>query len=664
MWAAAGQIRYGLQDTVSNDETDLPSLETHSPRAVERAWLERRYRGDEVAQLTVRAVLMGAALGGLTGLSNLYVGLKTGWSLGVVITASVVGWAIWTALLRLRIARSPMTILEINAMASTASAAGYSTGANLVSAIAAYLMVVGHHMPFWQLSAWVLCVALLGLFMAVPMKRQLVNIERLPFPTGRAAAETLRSLHGDGVDGQRQARALLWAMGAGVLLKWMTGGMTALAHRGDLPFAATLAVPELLPTPGMIEAVPWLGVALTYTWGLEVSGLLVAAGAIMGWRVCWSLLLGAVLCFGVLAPAAHDAGAIEQLGYRGIVQFTLWTGVSMMVVSSLLMFAAQWRTIVRALTSMRATADEDGDGDDPLRRLEVPWTWFAAGAGASGTACVALQAALFDIPIPLGVFAVLMAFVLAVVAARATGETDVTPVGPLGKIAQVSYSGLMPGAAVPNLMAASVTAGSASSAADLLTDLKAGHELGANPRKQFLAQLVGVFVGVLVVVPVFRYVLVPSPDVLGSQQWPAPAAAVWKSVSEVLSSGVDVMHPLALQAMIWGAVAGAVLRRARKGEARVATLHSERHGLGPGVCAPRVQRDQLLPGWISGAAGGSPLAPEARWLHRGDCSRCHRRGVAHGNCGRTPTYLTATCSYVSLGAHSWVHAPTQAFHGP
>src|SRR5271155_365128 len=110
---------------------------------IERQWYEEVYRGrgDSMAQLTWRAVLIGSCLGGVLSLTNLYIGLKAGWGFGVAITASILSYAIWTSLLKLGIARTPMTILENNCMQSTASAAGYSTGGTLISAFAAYIII-------------------------------------------------------------------------------------------------------------------------------------------------------------------------------------------------------------------------------------------------------------------------------------------------------------------------------------------------------------------------------------------------------------------------------------------------------------------------------------------------------------------------------------------
>ena len=74
----------------------------------------------------------------------------------------------------------------------------------------------------------------------------------------------------------------------------------------------------------------------------------------------------------------------------------------------------------------------------------------------------------------------------------------------MGKVTQLIFGGLSPGNMNVNLMSANITAGAASSSADLLTDLKSGYLLGANPRKQFLAQFAGIFVGTVVTVLCFQ----------------------------------------------------------------------------------------------------------------------------------------------------------------
>src|SRR5439155_851245 len=98
---------------------------------------------------------------------------------------------------------TPMTILENNCMQSTASSAGYSTGGTLISAFAAYMLITHDTLSLPVVLAWVFFLSLLGVTMAIPMKRQMINIEQLRFPSGIAAAETLHALHSIGGHGLR-----------------------------------------------------------------------------------------------------------------------------------------------------------------------------------------------------------------------------------------------------------------------------------------------------------------------------------------------------------------------------------------------------------------------------------------------------------------------------
>ncbi len=183
----------------------------------EDEWYRRVFRGDEVPQLTLRTVVMGSLLGFLLAFTNLYVGLKTGWGLGVAITACIVSFALWNACLKLGLARTPLSILESNCLQSTASAAGYSTGSTMVSAAPALLMLsvtpqnpAGQQLPWPVLAVWIFFLAMLGVALAVPMKRNMINQERLRFPSGIAAAVTLQSLFSQGREAAAKAKALFY----------------------------------------------------------------------------------------------------------------------------------------------------------------------------------------------------------------------------------------------------------------------------------------------------------------------------------------------------------------------------------------------------------------------------------------------------------------------
>lgn len=512
------------------------------PEAAQIEWFEQVYQGDKVPQLTFRAVLVGGLLGMLMSISNLYTGIKLGWAFGVAITACVLSYVIWNGI-RVAIPKlSPMTILENNCMQSTASAAGYSTGATIGTAFGAHLLITGHHIDWPILLAWTFCSAALGTFLAVPMKRQMINYEQLPFPSGIAAASTLRSLYSRSQQAIQQAYALCAAL--------VVGAITGILAKGEYGWqmALRLKFPELIPfniTLGTTKLSAFPG------FGFEPSVLLIGAGMIVGMRVCLSMLIGSCLLYFIVGPALLASGDIAEPAR--LLKWSLWTGTAMMVTSGLTAFAVQWKTVVRAVTGVGKKTDSKHEA---LEAIEVPGKWFLIGVIPLTLVMAALQYIAFNIAFPLGIVAVVLSFFLALVACRSTGETDITPMGAMGKITQLTYGLLAPSDKITNLMAASVTANVASSSADLLTDLKSGYLLGANPKRQFIAQFCGVFFGTAAIIPAW-YLMIPTPQVLESYN--PPSTNMWKAVAEAMAGGLSSIPQTAQIGIVVGGLLGITL---------------------------------------------------------------------------------------------------------
>jgi uncharacterized oligopeptide transporter (OPT) family protein len=524
-----------------------------TPEQIERHWFENVYAGDKMPQLTLRALIMGMLLGGVLSTSNVYIGLKLGWSMGVAITSCILAYTIFATLHKL-LPRlfPPFSILENNAMQSCASAAGYMTGAGLVNAVPALMLLNPAAVPgMLPLTLWILVLSWLGVFLAVPAKRQMINVEQLPFPSGIAAAETMRSLHTRGGGAERKAISLGIAGLAGGIITWLRDAPEKL---WPLPHLPAVMMPD------------WVKIGAyrvrDLTLGFEGSLLFWAAGALMGFRQAWSMMLGAAINYLVLAPIMMDAGVIATSGgsaLRRISSWSLWIGVPMMVTSGLLIFFLEWKTVVRAFRTVTTIFQpRRHEVEDPMERIEVPSSWFVGGVLALGAAAVYLGHSYFRIEYWMGAIAVALTFFLVVVAGRATGETDITPTGPLSKITQLTFGAIRPGDISTNLMTANITAGATSHAGDLLTDLKSGYLLGANPRQQFIAQFFGVLAGGFIVVPVF-FLLVPDASVLGTEKWPAPAAQVWRGVAELLAKGLGSLHWTARWGLLVGSAIGIIL---------------------------------------------------------------------------------------------------------
>ena len=570
-----------LESQPSDADLDLPIRGfTGTPEEIERQWFEKIYtgRGDRQPQLTLRAVLMGGILGMFMSISNLYTTLKLGWSFGVAITACVLSYVIWNALRGLTGGKlSQMTILENTCMQSTASSAGYSTGATVGTAFGALLLVTGTHQPWYIVGPFVLLTAALGVFLAIPMKRQMVNHEQLKFPSGIAAAETLRSLYSKGVEALKKAYALLIALAAGGLVGLLRSFGTLaeqlrVAGRPQLwleNLQRYLLIPEQLNFPQWLSPIKQGQMA---GLAFEPSVLLIGAGMITGLRVSLSMLAGAVILYFVVAPRllvpdltnmqAPVAGYVPNFRVDPAtfnfnpIRWGLWGGTAIMVFSSLANLALQWRTVARAFSALKKR--DTGTQSKAMDEIEVPVSWLVIGLVPITIGLIIVQYLAFHISIVLGLIAVALSFVISLVCCRATGETDTNPIGPMGKVTQLLYA-ILPGARgviSTNLMAAGLTSSAGSAAADLLTDLKTGYILGANPRKQFLAQFYGVFFGALAIVPAW-YLMVPNKTRL--EAFNPPATNMWKAVADLLTQGIHMLPTSARWAIVIGAIVGVLL---------------------------------------------------------------------------------------------------------
>jgi uncharacterized oligopeptide transporter (OPT) family protein len=546
---------------------------------------------------------MGTVLGFFLAFTNVYIGLKTGWFLGVNLTACILTYAIWSSLQRANLVKGRLSILESTCAVSTASSAGYATGFLTITALPAMLLLTitdqtpgGTQLKWPIVAMWIFFLAALGVVLAIPMKRNMINREKLRFPSGTAAAVTLQGLYSHGEEALKRARALFATLAVSALVPLLKE--LDIRKVGVDPKTGKTIRDTLLP--GQSNVFDWIPKVLPESWThrmlnagppklhpegapfhlsdfhikLDHGVALLFAGILVGIRITVWMVIGGLLLTVFLAPPALDALWTNALGAQvGAVtkpgsawkEIGIWTGAPILVSSGLVAFLAQWRTVVRALDGMLPGKKKKADSDmtDEVRDTEVPMKWFVSGMALAGTGVVILAWQAFEIPLHLGVLAVAMTFVLAVVACRATGESDITPGGPFGKIMQLTYGVLIPQSSTANLQTAAITASASLSSADLLNDLKCGYLVGANPRRQFVAQAAGILTGTIATTLCY-FVLVPDASVLtGSDTrapaFPAPGAQQWKAVAEVFKYGLGNLHPMSQTAIRWGLLIGIVL---------------------------------------------------------------------------------------------------------
>jgi putative OPT family oligopeptide transporter len=516
----------------------------------DRWWLENIYRGD-MPQLTLRSALTGVVLGMVLSLTNLYVGIRTGWTLGVGITSVILAFAAFKLLSRSGLGKD-LTILENNAMQSIATSAGYMTSP-LVASLPAYMLVTGKPIPAWYVVPWIICLGILGALFAFPLKKRFINDEQLPFPEGYAAGVVMNDLHeAKGEDGLYKARVLGLGAAFSALVQLLRS--EKVMHLLRAPFAT---IPDYWDSLIYKVLTPRLAGIPLQDLDIRVDSSLVmfGTGGLMGVKAGASLLFGGLLNNFVLAPWMMKQGFITGPGFRNITKWSLWWGVAMMTTASLFSFFSKPELIVSAFRGMTGR----NKSADVLEQIELPLRVSAWGIPLVGGLVVLMGHFFFGVTWWLGVIAIPLVFVFSIIAVNSTGLTSTTPGGAMGKLTQLTYGALAPGNMTTNLATAGITSDVVLSASNLLMDIKPGYMLGAKPRQQAVGHVIGIFAGAAIVVPVFYLMFRGDVSLFTSDLMPMPGAQVWKAVAELLAKGFSSVHPTARWAMLLGAILGILM---------------------------------------------------------------------------------------------------------
>jgi uncharacterized oligopeptide transporter (OPT) family protein len=306
---------------------------------------------------------------------------------------------------------------------------------------------------------------------------------------------------------------------------------------------------------------------------------MIGAGGLMGIRVAASLLLGALLNFVLVAPIMIALGEIAPregsiaagtavFGRAHILNnWSLWYGITMMVVASLVALFARPDVFIAAFRSLRRTGAKVAD--DPLRDIELPLVLSWIGVPLLGAVGIWMLHDWFGVSWVLGLLALPMILMLAMIAATSTALTGITPSGSLSKIPQFTFGAIDPRTPAPNLMTAVMSSEVASNASNLLMDIKPGYMLGAKPRQQAIGHVIGIFAGALAATPLF-FVLFgldrfdPAAgrtvaETMVSDKFAFPAAVQWKGVSDLVAAvfGGPGTNGLLTTSIVWSiAIAG------------------------------------------------------------------------------------------------------------
>jgi uncharacterized oligopeptide transporter (OPT) family protein len=570
-------------------------IKTWSRDQKDQWWLANVFRGD-MPQLTLRSAITGFFLGGILAATAMYILAKTGIGIGVGLTSVLLSFAMFRAMAKSGIAKD-FSVLENNATQSIATSAGYVM-APLGAGLPAYMVMTGHVPPWWQMVVWLIVISITGVLIAFPMKRRFINEDQLPFPEGRACGVVLDSLYTGGAEvGVFKAKLLY--VSAAITAAWellvMDGWQRLIQfkilrmdswagmkepwnlheHLDDYYYMwlarMNMAAPKILGTD-----IRQLG--LRFSLDFAMLGI----GGLMGVAVATSVLLGAIINLAILAPImiAHGDivprtlanGHVVNISRAEIVnQWSIWWGVSMMVVGAVAGLLAKPELFTKAFKSMRKMAGGAPESrNDVLKHIEVPLWVSWVGVPIFSLLGAWITHDFFGVSWLLSLVSLPLIFVLTVICTNSMALTSWMPLGAVAKITQFSVGMVDRINPASNLLPATMTAQISMNAASLLSDIKPGYMLGGKPRHQVWGHVIGIVSGAIFSVPLF-FLLFLRPDASGvvdaskivSEAFPMPAAVQWRGVAEIIARGFHGAPTTAVMAAAIAAVVAFLMEMAR-----------------------------------------------------------------------------------------------------
>lgn len=521
-------------------------------------------------EASLSSILFGVFFGMVMSAAITYAGLKIGFTIVGSSIAAVVGFGVLRGILR------QGSILEVNITQTIASAVNAATPGIIFTVPVLYLL--GEEMTperFWLVTLAGVIGAVLGVAFIVPLRKQMIDIDRLRFPSGTAVAAILQSPGA----GPKKSLVLL----AGVLVAALIYLPVELPNLNEnLPGYASLnwrmsdprsdpgeSLPrsvdrdgngetDRLLTNARLDVGRILGLPEQILFVFAITPLSFGAGYLTG-RAGLMVLAGGILAFFVLNPTAAALGWVpatyhpDQVPQFGYSAFNRPLGIG-------LLLGGAFMGVVSALPAIRAalgsitSAGATHQGSDELRlRTLVVVVLIATAALYAVTYLIATRddtsgglLAGLNPHVRSAIVAVIGAvwiWFAGIIVSQCTGMTDWSPVSGLALLTVVLVMALTgSGEVVAAVMIGAALCVAIAAASDMMTDLKTGYLVGAQPRRQQVLELLAACIGPLVAMTTLWLIVQKNLQVSGVPIGPgtdttAPQAQALQAVIRGIQGG-------------------------------------------------------------------------------------------------------------------------------
>lgn len=503
---------------------------------------------ENIAELTLRSILLAIILTVILAVSNAYLALK----LGILTSASIPAAIISMGVLRLF---KNSTILENNAV-QTAASAGEAVAGGIVYTIPALIIIeYWHHFDYLTNFFIALSGGVLGVLFSIPLRRVLVNDKALKFPEGRAIAEVLKTSNE-----KTGMRDIIYGSIIGATLELFQVGFKLIANSWNYWFAIKRSV---------------------FGLGAGFSATMIGAGYLVGYDMACSIFAGAIISWLIALPIVSQFFPDFLLHYpTPKAAVMLWNSQLRYLGIGAMLFAGVW-TFIKLIKPLANNIYMSlgafmRKSTVPILRTDkdIPLLYILSGVAIMAAILFVFFQFIFPVneiglshdssqTLVLGAvgYVLIVGFLFSVITAYFSGMVGVTASpGSSVVIAGILFASwlllCLLHSVIPlpldksQILAAeaiiiiigSVVTGIAAIANDNTQDLKVGQLVGATPWKQQVMLLLGVVVSSLVIPPVMQVLfnvygiagIMPHPGMDVSQSLPAPTAALLAAITEAV----------------------------------------------------------------------------------------------------------------------------------
>src|SRR5438034_5746590 len=302
-------------------------------------------------ELTGRSIVVGLVVALIIGSAYPYCVLKLGFGPNLSVVSAFFGFIALVLILR----AAGTNARENNIVQTMGTSAGQTSFMCVLLAAFDMLNTKGVlnpaiHLGTAQIFFWLCSASLLGILLAVPMRRHYIDEENLTYADGLAAGETIKVLH-EGREGAAAAPVKALALGtlaSGVLMA-VTTYFKWIRDTWFIPGKEAMNI------------------------GFNLSLLSFGSGLLVGFRICLSMAIGTAISWFILPRYLFAHGMIEGLTYAQTLRWVMWPATGLMVAGGLTSLVLKWNLIVKTFRDLRS-----GKGGQTERR-EFPMKWVVIG---------------------------------------------------------------------------------------------------------------------------------------------------------------------------------------------------------------------------------------------------------------------------------------------